>query len=194
MLAALSLAGCYNRSLADRNTIARSGEIASLTGKPAPDVPTHVAPSAGSLSRLDWQPIDFVVPVDGTVHGPQRRIDLRYLSNSPRHRFLYPTVESALDVSADRRGRRIEAAAAPVVGLLNVFTMPVNLFRDPPGSYMSPSKTMLYKRSRPGGTLAGAIPHYDAAELPIIDPEAQLPAERNAAPGATGDAVPPQRD
>ncbi|KAA0215361.1 MAG: hypothetical protein DYG94_04250 [Leptolyngbya sp. PLA3] len=172
LLLVLPLSACYNRSLADRNTIARTGQIATLTGNPAPDVPTQVAPSVHSLSRLEWQPIDVIVPVDGTVHGPQRRIDLRYLSTGPRHRFLFPTVDSALDLSADRRGRRIEAAAAPFVGLLNVFTMPINLFRDPPGSYMSPSKAMLYKRSRPGATLAGVIPQLDPApaQAPPLDP------------------------
>lgn len=161
LVVALAMTGCYNRSLADRNTIGCCGEIRTLSRVPAPDVPTDIAPSVHSLARLDWQPIDFMVPVDGTVHGPQRRIDLRYLSASSRHRFLYPTAESALDLSADRRGRRIEGAAAPVVGLFNVFTMPINLFRDPPGSYMSPSKAMLYKRYRPGGTLAGTIPQFE---------------------------------
>lgn len=164
LLASIPLAGCYNRSLADRNTIGASGQIATLTGNAAPDVPTNIAPSARSLSRLDWQPVDFLVPVDGTVHGPQRRIDLRYLSKSPRDRFLYPTVESALDLSTDRLGRRIEGSAAPFVGMLNVLTMPVNLFRDPPGSYMSPSKAMLYKRYRPGRSVAGSIPQLDAED------------------------------
>ncbi|MCL4219761.1 MAG: hypothetical protein KJZ65_00185 [Phycisphaerales bacterium] len=162
LLALLPSAGCYNRTLADRNTIGSSCQITTLTGKAAPDVPTNITPSARSLSRLDWQPIDVLVPVDGTVHGPQRRIDLRYVSKSPRDRFLYPTVESALDVSTDRRGRRIEGAAAPFVGVFNIFAMPVNVFRDPPGSYMSPTKAMLYKRSRPGATIAGSIPPLDA--------------------------------
>lgn len=168
---ACGLSACaYDRSLADRNTLGADAAVPTITGQAAEDIPTDVGPSLHSLLRLDWQPMDVLVPVDGTVHGPTWRVDVVASNADDRHRSLYPTLDSAMKLHSSRRGQVIEGVLSPFVMIGNVVALPVMAFVDPPGSVMSPSRTMLYKRSAPGQTLAGPIPAQ------TDDPHAAHPA------------------
>lgn len=176
----LVLVSCsYDRTIADRNTIGGSFELPTLTGTPAEDIPTVQGPSVVSLLRLEWQPINFIVPVDGTVHGPTWRIDAVAGDANARQRSLHPTLDSALQLGSSRRGQRVEAIASPFVATGNVLVMPVLMFTTPPfDSYVSPSRASLYKRARPGQPMAGAIPASEPVEPPvppIMDPTPDTP-------------------
>lgn len=179
--ALLAHAGCgYDRSLADRNTLDGHAEIASLSGKAAGDIPTSAGASVRSLERLEWQPIDVIVPVDGTVHGPTWRIDVVTTDPNARQRSLHPTLSSAMQLGSGSRGQLLEGVISPFVAFGNVLAMPVFLFTDPPGSVMSPSRTMLYKRTQPGRTVAGPIPVDDGQAGTSTEPAANTPAENDS--------------
>ncbi|RMH11403.1 MAG: hypothetical protein D6695_09200 [Planctomycetota bacterium] len=166
LLPVIALAGCgYERALATRNVLGGSTTLATLTGRASDDIPVDDSPSTHSIMRAEWQPIDVLVPVDGTVHGPTWRIDARADGPSPRQKSLHPTLRSALALASNKRVQVWEGVLAPFVGLANVAAMPVLMLKDPPASYMSPSRTTLYKRSRPGRTVAGTIPAQDDSDV-----------------------------
>lgn len=169
----LLLASCgYDRSLADRNTLGGSSVLPTLTGKAGDDIPAAEGPSAVSLLRLDWQPIDFIVSVDGTVHGPVWRVDAVASNANARQRSLHPTLESALQLGSSRGGQRVEGVVSPFVATGNVLAMPIMMIATPPfDSYVSPSRASLYKRARPGQSMAGAVP-------------AEGPSDSSVSPGA----------
>lgn len=163
------LAGCgYNRSIAERNLLGGNSVISGLSADTAADAATaHIATTPTvSLSRQEWPPVDFVVPVDGTVHGPLWRMDAVAKVDTPRGKALYPTAESALDLREHSPSFAYEALLEPFVAIGNVIGMPVLAFMDPPGNHQSPSKRSLYKRSGHGRTMAGSIPGSAEAPYP----------------------------
>lgn len=123
-------------------------------------VSEHDTPATAttSLTRSNWQPVDFIVPVDGTVHGPLWRWDARPPSETARDKALYPTAETALDLTSPLGPQIREALIDPVLALGNTLAMPVFIFANPPGNSMSPSAATLYKRSPKGRAIAGPIP------------------------------------
>lgn len=160
LLAAMVLvSGCgYDRSLSARNVLGGNTAIGSLSGA-STSLPLESASTPTvSMSRVEWEPIDFVVPVDGTVHGPLWRVSVRAEDDAPRSKGLYPTAESALDLDKHSWASAHEALLEPFVAVGNVIAMPVLAIMDPPGNHQSPSKKSLYKRSERGRSVAGTIP------------------------------------
>ena len=153
------LAGCgFDRTIAERTTLGANQPVWTLT--PAMIVSEHDTPATAtiSLTRSNWQPVDFIVPVDGTIHGPLWRWDARAPGETARDKALYPTAETALELTGPIGPQVGEALMAPVVAFGNTLAMPVFVFRSPPGNFMSPSVATLYKRSPRGRAIAGTIP------------------------------------
>jgi hypothetical protein len=155
-LAAL-LGGCgYDGRIAERAFLGGNTPIATFD--PAtPDAPAPAAPTT-TLDRETWAPIDFLVPVDGTVHGPLWRWNARGDARTPRQKALYPTSLTALDLAPEGGASVRQAVAQPFVALANIIALPVLVFTDPPGNHLSPSAATLYTRSVRGRPVAGPIP------------------------------------
>ena len=112
-LVVLLVTGCAGR-LNDRPVLDGSVAIPSVT-PPLPPVAENPAerwsgpgPATTSLDRADWQQQTFMVPVDGTTHGPvyATRTELRG-TDVERRGGLYPTPQSALDLAGDQPERVI---------------------------------------------------------------------------------------
>ncbi len=157
------LSGCgFDRTIAERTTL--GGDQAVWTLSPASLVSINDTPATAttSLTRSNWQPVDFIVPVDGTVHGPLWRWDPRPPRDTARQKALYPTAETALELAGPLGPQAHEAFVAPFIAMGNAFAVPVLIFADPPGDFMSPSAATLYKRSPKGRSVAGPIPEPPA--------------------------------
>lgn len=111
---------------------------------------------ASRLDRGDWTPIDFRVPIDGTVHNALLKTEPVFGDDHPRAHGLFPTRESALDLGASSGSELARGVIEPVRALVDLAIMPVRSFTDPAwGKRQSPSN---YKRWHPGEWLAGPMP------------------------------------
>ena len=97
--------------------------------------------------RAAWPAHVFLVPVDGTVHGPVRHRRVRLADGTRRQQGLYPTVESALDLQGDDRGAlMLEGVLAPFAATFELAMLPVSAIAQPPFTdRQSPGE--LHKRS-----------------------------------------------
>lgn len=155
---ATALGGCgYDHGIAERPFLGGNTPLGTLTPGEVEPIADAGTPTV-SLARDEWVPTDFVVPVDGTVHGPLWRWDARGRGDTPRQKALYPTAETALDLRPQGGASVREAVLQPFLSIANVVALPVLAFLDPPGNRMSPSRSSLYKRSMGGHSAAGAIP------------------------------------
>lgn len=114
------------------------------------------------LDRTDWAPIEFRVPVDGTVHAPIWRTRAAFGDTPARQHGLFPTAETALDLGG-HCGEQIGAGfVEPVRAVVDLAALPVRMFIEPVWSpVQSPS---LYKRWHSGEWLAGPIPEPGEGE------------------------------
>ncbi len=139
-----------------------------LTLVPLSDVHVRELESAlvatTTMTRSNWQPVDFVVPVDGTIHGSTWRWDAPPPRQTARQKSLYPTAETALEDGGSAGPLVHEALLQPLYALGNVVAMPVLAFMDPPGTHMTPTAKTLYKRSIRGRAVAGVVPVDESAD------------------------------
>lgn len=158
VVAAVGASGCgFNRDLAHRTTLGGNAIILALSPDDASMLETN-ATTTTKITRSNWQPIDFIVPVDGTIHGPIWRWDARLARDTAMQKALYPTIETALE-DEGAVGPQIRAALVqPFISIGNIFAIPVLAFTDPPGTTMTPTARTLYKRSIRGRSVAGIVP------------------------------------
>ena len=137
-LAATTLASCA-ASLNSRDTLGGSLELPALSpdnGGAVRVADLQTAPLT-TISRADFEPRRFVVPVDGVRHQPT------YLltglpeagdSASWRDAGTYPTVQGALDVRGDADFEMRNAFAGPLAAALEIALSPIGLVITPPWS------------------------------------------------------------
>jgi len=156
-LLALGAGGCTT----DRNARLTVGAEAM------PAVFAASAPAAGDgpttrLDRADWEPVEYRVPVDGTVHPPLWRSHASFDESPARQHGLYPTAASVLDTAGDP-GEAIAAGfIEPARAVLDLAAMPVRMILEPVWTKrQSPS---MYKRWHSGAWLAGPSPEAPAGD------------------------------
>jgi hypothetical protein len=149
--------GCMD--LNSRSTIGADRALPALEAA-SPATPDEVR--ATRLDRADWAPIEYRVPVDGTVHAPLWRSRVAFSDEQRRQHGLYPTAESSLDLGAPADEEAVRGFVEPVRALADVFLMPVYWVIDPVWDLeQSPS---MYKRWHSGEWLAGPLPESGGDE------------------------------
>lgn len=152
-LAAVFASGCA-RPLNDRPTI--GGRLTTGTFA-APIATTPALDTHAGLDRSAWPGQVFLVPVDGSVHGPVWHADLRFANTTARQQGLMPTAETALELDGGTgNAQALEAVVAPFASLVDVALFPVRLFVDPPFANRQ-SPEWLYKRSQQGGWSSATV-------------------------------------
>ena len=157
-LPALALTtGCVG-SLNERPTLGGSQRLPALyPGSDRERATTAPSPYAVTtpttrLDRGSWEPMNFVVPVDGVAHDPVRYSERRYSEDDTPRRFgLFPTVASSLDLSSPSAPQAGEALFALPRVLLDVALFPVRAITQPI-SKTRQSPSGLYKRTPEGET------------------------------------------
>lgn len=150
--------GCTT-DLNARTTIGAKRTIAAF------DAETGTTTASGPTTRLDragWAPVEFRLPVDGTVHHPAWRSRASFDDEPARQHGLYPTAESSLQLG-ERDGTLVWAGVIePARALVDLFAMPVRMVLSPPWSRtQSPA---MYKRWHAGEWMAGPLPEADSGE------------------------------
>lgn len=148
--AALSATGCA-RHLNERPTLGNAVHTATFradpTGGPTTTPPQRTSEHTSNLNRSGWPGHVFLVPVDGTVHGPVRHRDLSFTKTTRRQEGLFPTVESALDLDGDTgHPQALEGMLAPFAAAAELAWMPISLVLEPPAKNVQ-SPTTLHKRT-----------------------------------------------
>lgn len=137
-LAGLVLASC-GASLNSRDTLGASVELPALSPDGASAVRVadlHTQPLT-TISRADFAPRRFVVPVDAVRHQPTgllTGLPEAGDSHSWRDAGLYPTVENSLDVQGDPGFEARNAFAGPLAAALELAFTPIGLVIAPPWS------------------------------------------------------------
>lgn len=145
--AALAVGGCAH----EQNDRLRLGRCEKL---PVFRVEPHELPPAGpsvtGLDRSDWEPVVFVVPVNGVAHSPQYRPPVFDLDTLGRQRGDFPTVLEALDKGEPDAGEDIWLAArAHGWAVLDALALvPRLVIRPPTATNWSPRVS--YERVRDG--------------------------------------------
>ncbi|MEM9559446.1 MAG: hypothetical protein AAF995_04005 [Planctomycetota bacterium] len=151
--AMLAVSGCAPRDINARPVLGGSPAQGLLdTGTPTASTRQRTR----SLDRSDWETSVYVVPVDGTVHGPTHRF-ARTDTGGPRGTGLYPTIATA--TTLQRSPAKAEAHAAllaPVGALFEFIVMPAGLVLDPPPA-QAQSPDRVYKRAAQGGWSSGPV-------------------------------------
>lgn len=181
LLAATSVLGACARPLNDRPTIGgrlTTGTFAMPTASGTPALDTHAG-----LDRSAWPGQVFLVPVDGSVHGPVWHGDVRFADTTARQNGLMPTAETALELDGGTgNAQALEAVVAPFASLIDVALFPVRLFVDPPFANRQ-SPEWLYKRSQQGGWSSATIA---PPPPPSASPEPETPVAAAASGGSVG--------
>ncbi len=136
LVSALTASGCA-RQLNERPTLGNAVHTATLRtnewASPPAAVPECTSAHAAGPNRSGWPARVFLVPVDGTVHGPVRHGTIALTDDTRRQQGLYPTPESALDLEGDARGAlALEGVLAPFSAMAELALMPVSLVLEPP--------------------------------------------------------------
>lgn len=121
-----AVAGCS----ADRNgelTIGDDRVSPTIAGaEPSTDL-LGGTPGVVSLTREEWEPVVFEVPLDGTEtgedHGLHAKVD--WNEETARRMGAYPTPEEAVDVEFDGDAEVWHGIASPFVGAFEIVLMPV---------------------------------------------------------------------
>ncbi|MEL6329378.1 MAG: hypothetical protein AAFR38_06920 [Planctomycetota bacterium] len=171
----LSLVGCAGQKN-DRPVLGGRVVVPALDtgseGAPLTDPEDWGGPGEATttVSRAGWSRQEFLVPVDGTAHGPTWATRLVLADGRiERSGGLYPSPESALDLKTNARAAASEGIVTPMIALGDVALMPVRLFVSPLwGEQRSPR--VVYKRWRQGTYRVG-----EPAIAP--DAESQTPAD-----------------
>ncbi|MEQ8770996.1 MAG: hypothetical protein RIB60_10870 [Phycisphaerales bacterium] len=161
--ALLTLSACA-RQLNERPTLGNAVHTATFRtaewADRAPGVPARTAPVDASPDRADWPARVFLVPVDGTVHGPVRHGSVSLTADTHRQQGLYPTVESALDLEGDTGGAQaLEGVLAPFAATAELALMPVSLVLEPP-----------FKNAQSPAGLHKRTPRHAWSSAPIAEP------------------------
>lgn len=105
-----TLTGCVMPAN-DRLAIGESLEVEAIGPRPTPVAPTAASqvatPSLTGISRDHWAPLQYHVPVDGTVHTRIYAKRTFWADKTARQRGEYPTALSALEMingSEDQQG------------------------------------------------------------------------------------------
>lgn len=135
--------------------------IGGERGLEALGLPDEVRPLADAglttrLDRGDWTPVEFRVPVDGTVHGPLWKTPTRFDDDQRRAHGLFPTAESALELNGDRWDDRVRSLMDPAVAVLDLALLPVRAVMHP--AWTKTQGPSMYKRWHSGEYLAGPMP------------------------------------
>ncbi len=150
LAAALAAPGCA-RHLNERPTLGNAVHTATFRtaewASPAPGTPERTASVGASPDRSGWPARVFLVPVDGTVHGPVRHGAVAITDDTRRQQGLFPTVDSALDLKGRAGGAEaLEGVLAPFAAAVELALLPVSLVVEPPFSDAQ-SPAGLHKRT-----------------------------------------------
>lgn len=154
LLAALPLAGgCVqsNHRMTIGDDIGLPAFQASVPGEPAND-----APSLFSVTRAEWTPVVYHVPVDGVGHRPNYRTHWSSDDSLARARGEFPSATTALDLGqSGSESQTVEALIAPVNAIFDLASVPVLLFVEPQTLEMR-SPYRRYQRAPRGSIMPGA--------------------------------------
>jgi hypothetical protein len=177
---------------------ARGGAVylEMVQGEERPEAPlTNDGPSLVSLSRDNWVPVVFTVPVDGVASRRAYTYQVTYADATARQRGQHPTPLSALELSGPTRMEQAwEGLANPFVTFGDFVLMPVRMvmhrpwrevYSFPPSFWRSPE----YVLRRPTG-VAAETSQIDEVPPPASQPPAGQPVERPEAPSGSAPARP----
>lgn len=121
-----------------------------------PGEPAHDAPSLMSVTRTEWAPVVYNVPVDGVGHHPNYRTHWPSDRSLARARGTFPTATTALDLGQSGSDSQIhEALLAPANAVFDAAAIPVLLFAEPQTVEMR-SSYRRYEREPRGSILPRA--------------------------------------
>ena len=146
------LQGCTT-DLNSRRTIGAVRDLPALNEAKADAGSVEIA--ATRLGRGDWEPVEFRLPVDGTVHGPLWKSRTKFDDDMRRAHGLYPTAESALDLHSDQWDDRVRSVLDPVWAIADLAFMPVRAIARP--AWKKTQGPTMYKRWHTGEYLAGPM-------------------------------------
>lgn len=168
------LGGCGERTrLHDRVTLGGRTLPGGFAPGPHLDIAHGERYDTLRMSRANWPAVEYVVPVDFTVHGPVFRVDRRAMPPTSRGRGRVPTVETALETSRiGPRGAVFEGVVAPVRASGQAVLLPLRVVgshgvhpREQDRLIVSPGPVLLYKRVRQGRpVMFGPLPTEPIAE------------------------------
>lgn len=97
-----------------------------------PAEPAHDAPSVMSVTRTEWAPVVYEVPVDGVGHRPNYRTHWLTDHSLARSRGEFPTATTAFELGqSGSSGQTEEALLAPFNQIFDALSIPVLLFVEP---------------------------------------------------------------
>ena len=171
--AAAALSGCTSPEN-DRFRFGEDGMIPAFQSDAAALPTDDQIPSVTGLDRSNWEPVVFVVPVQGTAHQPTYAPGVFDLDSLPRQRGDYPTVETSLDLGEPDSGTEFWFAArthgmavVDTVMLLPRLVMrpheatdwsPVGRYTRVPGQDPVPAAEMPQATERSAGQIDGYDP------------------------------------
>lgn len=155
LLVCAALPGCARPSNS-RIVLGGGFTLPTFSAQTSPG-PAAKSDSAPSLPRTGWNAVVFLVPVDGTVHGPTYGRRLSITGETARQNGLFPTAQTALELGGPTRSAQRREAVFGIVGATaQLAAMPVRIFLRPIWSdHQSPKR--LYKRSKPGRWSSGGL-------------------------------------
>ena len=150
LLSVLVLASGCTQDRNARHTIGLELDVVSARAAAQPE---HHDPTLFDLARSDWAPVEFVVPTDGTVHGPTWTRTGSWMSDHPRQTGAFPTARSAVRASRSGIIEDVEIWVAPIGAASRTVQGASDLGDTPPWSTTaSPSER--YERSMLGADRA----------------------------------------
>lgn len=181
---ALSAGGCAG-DLNRRAVLGGGVEIPALDPREPAElgVMSLAGPRAERIDRGDWDPQTYLVPVDGTVHGPDwQRAAGPIDPLSARALGLFPTTGTAVEAGSRPGREALEAVVEWAGTIIEPAFLVVRSVSQPPWSAVQ-SPTRSWKRTAQTAWYPGPLPE------PLPEPQAE-PGRVAAGPiagGAGGD-------
>jgi len=119
------------------DTLSPTATAKAKDRSPAQPALGESSPSVVAVTRENWRPTQFVVPVSGVQHHPIYTDDKPHFARqTARARGEHPTQVSSLEVTTQESGGSLalEGLAAPVRAAWDILRMPVEVFVRPPWS------------------------------------------------------------
>jgi len=174
--------GCFSARNPSRLTIGEDVALPAIQ----PDAALRNADSAregfAPVDRSTWEPVVFLVPVEGVEHGPLAYEGYPNTKSTARQRREYPTAEQALVLTTEqsRKDQAVDFVWAPAWNLWQAaLLVPRLVVEGAAGSSASPRDE--YERLWPN--YVSDMPLYTIADEPsMAGAETQPDAEADEAP------------
>lgn len=169
---AVALGGC-TREINERLVLGMDTPLPAIEPREQ-ELPMGV-PSVTGLER-HWEPVVFVVPVNGVAHPPDYAPPTFMLDELPRQRGEYPTALSALDLGEPDAGDEVlQALRSHGQAVLDAaLILPRLVIRPPNATDWSPERS--YERAPAAAITAETAPPPVGEPMPEVAGDAEIEA------------------